>query len=110
AELFAKNKNHRQQYDLVTARAVAKMSVLSELCLPLVKLNGQFIALKGPNAQTELNEAAHALKTLGGEMENIFKIELPNDQGERNIIVINKLKNTPKKYPRKPGTPNKSPL
>lgn len=110
AESFAQNKKHRQQYDLVTARAVAKMSVLSELCLPLVRQNGKFVALKGPNGQAELNEATQALKILGGEMESIFKVELPDDQGERNIIVINKLKNTPKKYPRKPGTPNKSPL
>lgn len=110
AELFARNKNFRQQFDLVTARAVAKMSVLTELCLPLVKLNGKFIALKGPNAETELNEADRAIKLLGGQLENLFTINLPDDQGERNIIIVNKTKPTPKTYPRKPGTPNKSPI
>ncbi|WP_440897378.1 16S rRNA (guanine(527)-N(7))-methyltransferase RsmG [Amphibacillus sp. Q70] len=110
AESFARNKNFRQQFDLVTARAVAKMTVLSELCLPLVKTNGKFIALKGPNAQIELKEADHAIKLLGGELEDLYPINLPGDQGERHIIIINKIKTTPKKYPRKPGMPNKLPL
>lgn len=110
AELFAQNNSFRQQFDLVTARAVAKMSVLSELCLPLVKPNGKFVALKGPNAQVELKEADRAIKLLGGQLEDLYTINLPDDQGERDIIVINKMKTTPKMYPRKPGTPNKSPL
>lgn len=110
AETFGQNKNFRQQFDLVTARAVAKMSVLSELCLPLVKTNGRFVALKGPNVQTELDEASQAIKVLGGELKELFSVDLPNDQGERSLIVLDKIKSTPKKYPRKPGTPNRSPL
>lgn len=110
AETFARNKQFRQQFDLVTARAVAKMSVLSELCLPLVKENGKFIALKGPNAEVELDEAKYAIKILGGKTSNLYKINLPDNQGERNIIIVDKVKPTPKTYPRKPGTPNREPL
>src|SRR5699024_3921638 len=110
AETFGQNKKFRQQFDLVTARAVAKMSVLSELCLPLVKTKGRFVALKGPNVQTELDEASQAIKVLGGELKELISVDLPNDQGERSLIVLDKIKSTPKKYPRKPGTPNRSPL
>lgn len=110
AELFGQNKQFRHQFDLVMARAVAKTSVLSELCLPLVKTGGQFVAMKGPNAESELKEAKNAIELLGGETDSIFTFDLPDDQGERNIVRINKIRKTPKQYPRKPGTPNKSPL
>lgn len=110
AETFARKSEFRQKFDLVTARAVAKMSVLTELCLPLVKNNGVFIALKGPSVETELSDASFAIKTLGGKLDSLFTIHLPNEQGERNLILVNKIKTTPKKYPRKPGTPNRSPL
>lgn len=110
AELFGRNKQFRHSFDLVLARAVAKTSVLSELCLPLVKTGGQFIAMKGPNAETELREAKNAIELLGGELDSIFTFDLPEDQGERNIVRILKRRQTPKQYPRKPGTPNKSPL
>jgi 16S rRNA (guanine527-N7)-methyltransferase len=110
AELFGRNKQFRHHFDLVLARAVAKTSVLSELCLPLVKTGGQFIAMKGPNAEVELKEAKNAIELLGGELDSIFTFDLPEDQGERNIVKIIKRRQTPKQYPRKPGTPNKSPL
>lgn len=110
AELFGRNKQFRHSFDLVLARAVAKTSVLSELCLPLVKTGGQFIAMKGPNAETELREAKNAIELLGGELDSIFTFDLPENQGERNIVRILKRRQTPKQYPRKPGTPNKSPL
>lgn len=110
AETFARDKRFRQQFDIVTARAVAKMAVLTELCLPLVKENGKFIALKGPNAQTELDEAKFAIKSLGGKTSKLYTINLPGDQGERNIVIVDKIKPTPKAYPRKPGTPNREPL
>lgn len=110
AELFGQNKQFRHQFDLVMARAVAKTSVLSELCLPLVKTGGQFVAMKGPNAETELKEAKNAIELLGGEIDHVFTFDLPEDQGERNIVIINKRRQTPKKFPRKPGTPNKTPL
>ncbi|WP_085993791.1 16S rRNA (guanine(527)-N(7))-methyltransferase RsmG [Oceanobacillus senegalensis] len=110
AETFGKNKEHRESFDIVTARAVARMSVLSELCLPLVKKNGIFIAMKGAQADNELSDAKNAIEILGGEAKDTHTFTLPNDEGERSIIFINKRKKTPNKYPRKPGTPNKSPL
>lgn len=110
AETFAKNKAHREQYELVTARAVARLSVLSELCLPLVKESGTFLAMKAANASEELEDAKNAIKQLGGRFEKLERFELPIEESERNLIFIQKQKSTPKKFPRKPGTPNKSPL
>ncbi|MHA6488540.1 16S rRNA (guanine(527)-N(7))-methyltransferase RsmG [Bacillus cabrialesii] len=110
AETFGQRKDVRESYDIVTARAVARLSVLSELCLPLVKKNGLFVALKAASAEEELNAGKKAITTLGGELENIHSFKLPIEESDRNIMVIRKTKNTPKKYPRKPGTPNKSPI
>ncbi len=110
AETFGQKKEHREVYDVVTARAVAKLSVLSELCLPLVKVGGTFIALKGASAAEELTAGKKAVAILGGRLEKTYSFTLPEEDSERNIIIIHKEKSTPKKYPRKPGTPNKTPL
>lgn len=110
AELFGNNQEYRQSFDVVMARAVARTSVLSELCLPLCKTGGTFIAMKGPNAQDELVDAKKAIALLGGEVSTINTFDLPDDNGERNIVIIDKIRKTPKKYPRKPGVPNKSSL
>ncbi|MDZ5471653.1 16S rRNA (guanine(527)-N(7))-methyltransferase RsmG [Bacillus sp. 31A1R] len=110
AETFGQNKEHRETYDVVTARAVARMSVLSELCMPLVKVGGNFIAMKAAHANEELDSAKKAVTVLGGRIENIFSFTLPIEESERNIILVKKEKPTPKKYPRKPGTPNKTPI
>lgn len=110
AETFGQNKAFREQFDVVTARAVARLSVLSELCLPLVKEGGQFVALKAANADEEVKVAKRGVNLLGGEIEKVHAFTLPLEESERNVIIINKVKKTPKKYPRKPGTPNKSPL
>lgn len=110
AENFGKSKKFRESFDIVTARAVARMSVLSELCLPLVKKNGVFIAMKGANAEEELNNAKVALEVLGGELKQIHSFTLPKEDSERNIIIIDKRRKTPNKYPRKAGTPNKAPI
>ena|SRR5699024_261081 len=110
AEDFGQNKAYREQFDIVTARAVARMSVLAELCIPLVKLQGKFLALKGSNAAEELEEGKKAIKVLGGEVKETHSFSLPVEQGERTIYVIEKLKKTHKKYPRKAGTPGKSPI
>lgn len=109
AESYGKGA-YRESYDIVTARAVARLTVLSELCLPLVKKGGQFIALKSSKGEEELQEANFAINILGGNVKETFSFELPEDAGERQMIVIDKRKQTSKKYPRKPGTPNKSPL
>ncbi|WP_077623770.1 16S rRNA (guanine(527)-N(7))-methyltransferase RsmG [Sediminibacillus massiliensis] len=110
AETFGKNAKFREQYDVVMARAVARMSVLSELCLPLCKTKGTFIAMKGPNLAEELKDAESAIQLLGGELQEIHTFELPEDNGERNIATITKNRKTPNKYPRKPGVPNRTPI
>lgn len=110
AETFGRRDGIRGSFDLVTARAVARMSVLSELCLPLVKKKGYFIAMKAASSEEELEEGQSAISILGGKLEEDYKFLLPNSAGERHIIKIQKTKETPKKYPRKPGIPNKTPL
>lgn len=110
AETFAKKPEFREKFDIVIARAVARMSVLSELCIPLAKPKGQFIAMKAASANEELQVAEKAIKLLGGKVSTTHSFQLPIENSDRNIIVIEKVKNTPKKFPRKPGTPNKMPL
>jgi 16S rRNA (guanine527-N7)-methyltransferase len=110
AETFGQNKEYREQYDLVTARAVARLSVLSELCLPLVKVGGTFVAMKAAHAKDELDTGKKAIATLGGSLKETYSFLLPIEESERNIIIVEKVKTTPKKYPRKPGTPNKAPI
>lgn len=109
AETFGKGV-YRESYDIVTARAVARLSVLSELCIPLVKKGGQFIALKSAKGDEELEEAAFGISVFGGKVIDTISYELPEDAGDRQMMIIEKRSQTPKKYPRKPGTPNKSPL
>lgn len=110
AEDVGKDSKYREQFSVVTARAVARMSVLSELCLPLCKVGGSFIALKGANAHEEMKTAVNANKILGGETVANHTLHLPIEDSERTIIQIRKVKHTPKKYPRKAGTPAKTPL
>ncbi|GGA70351.1 16S rRNA (guanine(527)-N(7))-methyltransferase RsmG [Ornithinibacillus halotolerans] len=110
AETFGKNSKFRESFDIVMARAVARMSVLSELCLPLVKKQGVFIAMKGAQAEDELEVGKTAIQVLGGEIESNYSFSLPVENSERSIVIITKKRQTPKKYPRKPGTPNKEPI
>jgi 16S rRNA (guanine527-N7)-methyltransferase len=110
AEDFANPGQWRGTYDQVTARAVARLNVLAELCLPYAKVGGHFFAMKGPDADNEVSEAKKALGVLGARVVDILKTELPHEAGERNIIVVEKIKETPKQYPRKAGTPSKNPL
>lgn len=110
AEDFGQNAAYREQFDMVTARAVARLSVLSELCVPLVKVGGVFISMKGAAAEEELSDAKKALTLLGASLQEQFSFTLPLEESERNIFVFVKEGKTPKKYPRKPGVPNKSPI
>lgn len=110
AEDIGQLSEHRAHYDLVTARAVARMSVLSEYCLPLCKKGGTFLALKGASSEKELVDAKKAIKVLGGELVTDHTFLLPIEESERSIVVTKKVKNTPKKYPRKAGMPAKSPI
>ncbi len=110
SEDLAKNLMYRENIDVVTSRAVANLRVLVEYMLPFIKLNGLCICMKGPNSKEEIIEAENAIKILGGKIENIDKIILPESEIERNIIIIRKVSNTPNKYPRKAGTASKQPL
>lgn len=107
AEEFA--INNRESFDIVTSRAVANLSVLSELCIPLVKLNSFFIPMKA-DLREELNDSKSAIKTLGAKIEDIIKFNLPEDYAERTLIKIKKITNTPVKYPRKYNEIKKKPL
>ena len=110
AEEFGIKPDYRQQYDIATARAVARMPVLLEICLPFVKKGGILIALKGPELENELKESANALKELGGKVVDVKEFTLADGAYTRNLAVIEKVKDTPKKYPRKAGTLQKKPL
>ena len=99
----------REQYDVATARALARLNVLGELTLPFVKVGGVLLAMKGSAADEELADAKKAITTLGAEIGDQIDVSLPNGD-PRSVIVIKKVKNTPKKYPRKPGDPVRKPL
>lgn len=109
AEDFSQNPIYREQFDFVTARAVASTSTLLEYLLPATKIDGKVILYKSASFLDELNEAKNAIKTLGGEIGTIDQFELPNGDA-RVLIEINKIKKTPNKYPRQAGTPSKKPL
>lgn len=110
AEEFGNKKAPaREQYDVATARALARLNVLGELTLPFVKVGGVLLAMKGSAADEELAEAKKAITTLGAEIGDQIDVSLPNGD-PRSVIVIKKVKNTPKKYPRKPGDPVRKPL
>lgn len=110
AEEIARNKLYREKYDVVVSRAVANLSTLTEYMLPFVKVGGKCICMKGANVNEELERAQNAIKELGGEIERVDNFYLSDNDNERNIIVIKKVKETNPKYPRKAGTPSKEPL
>ena len=109
AEDVGKNPEFREQYDFATARAVAPLNVLCEYCLPLVKVGGRFVSLKGSNGLEELEASKNAIMVLGGEIETAESYVLPNGDG-RTIFVIKKISQTPTKYPRKPKKIDTRPL
>jgi len=110
AEELGQDKNYREKYDYGFSRAVASLNVLLEYSLPFIKKNGLFIAFKGSNFKDEIQESKNALNILGGEIIDIKEYSLPETDISRSMIVVKKIKDIPKKYPRKPGTPNKKPL
>ena len=109
AEDLAHKTDFRENFDLVTSRAVARLNVLSEYCLPFVKLNGIFIALKGSDIKEEIEESFNAIKKLGGDLPEVVNIHLPNGD-TRNIIYVKKISKTSNNFPRKAGFPDKKPL
>lgn len=110
AEEFAKNKTYREKYDLCVSRAVSNLATLSEYCLPYVKTGGCFISYKSGKVQEEAEQAEKAIKILGGRVKDIVYFNLPDSEIERSLVVIEKIKSTPGRYPRKAGTPLKEPL
>ena len=110
AEEFGRNKKYRQKFDVATSRAVANLSTLSEYMIPLVKINGRCICMKGKEIKEELKDSLNAIKVLGGKVENVEEFELADNDINRSIIYILKEKDTPNKYPRKAGTPSKDPI
>ena len=108
AEELARNKEHRENYDLLVSRAVANLSTLGEYCIPFVKIGGNFISYKSGEVDEEVNAASKAIKILGGEIKDVYKFDLADQK--RSFVTIEKTKTTPKTYPRKAGTPSKEPL
>lgn len=109
-EEFGKNKKYREQFDYATSRAVANLTTLSEYLLPLVKIKGKCISMKGSNIKEEIDQSQNAIAVLGGKIEGIEAFKLPESDIDRHIVLIQKIKQTPTKYPRKPGTPSKEPI
>lgn len=110
AEELARNKQHREKYDLCVSRAVANMAVLAEYCLPFIRVGGCLMAYKGPEAAEEAEAAEKAIKLLGGEIQEIYEAKLDQYGISHNILTVKKIKNTASKFPRKAGIPTKEPL
>lgn len=109
-EDFGKDNNYREKFDYVTARAVANLAVLSEYLIPIAKIGGKCICMKGSNIDEEMKNAERAIDILGGKISKVDNFKLPSDEIVRNVVVVEKIKATPKKYPRKSGVPGREPL
>ncbi|MGE5605196.1 MAG: 16S rRNA (guanine(527)-N(7))-methyltransferase RsmG [Bacteroidota bacterium] len=110
AEETAKQSDHREQYDLAIARAVAPLNILAELALPFIKIHGFAIFYKGKEGENEIVKGELAVKTLGAEISGVKSFTLPCNYGSRVLIIYRKTQPTPSAYPRKPGVPQKKPL
>lgn len=110
AEVVGQDPEHREAYDLALARAVARMPILMEYLLPLVHHNGIVMAMKGETAPAETHSAARAIHVLGGQINKLVHVKLPGVVEERFIVLVEKVAQTPEKYPRRTGTPAKSPI
>lgn len=110
AENVGRDPAHREKYDWAVARAVAKLNVLSEYLLPLVRVGGMMLAQKGESGLAEAQSAEHAIKMLGGKLQQVIPLNLPGVVEDRYLVLVNKMHITPPKYPRKAGTPYKDPL
>ena len=110
AEEFGQNKKYRESFDIATSRAVANLSTLVEYLLPLVKVGGICICMKGSEVKEELENAKKAIQLFGGKVEKVEEFTLPESDIKRNIVIIKKVNSTPNRYPRKAGTPAKEPI
>ncbi len=109
-ETFGKCPDYREKYDIAISRAVALLNILSEYCLPLVRVGGLFVAQKGRSYMEETEKALKTVQLLGGELIGVEKVQIPFINQERHLLIIKKTKNTPSEYPRKEGLPKKRPL
>lgn len=110
AEDYARQAEYREKYDLCVSRAVANLATLSEYCLPYIRVGGIFISYKSGDVDKEISESGKAVRILGGELEDIYKFQLPGTDIGRSFVKVNKIKSTGKKFPRKAGLPSKEPL
>lgn len=110
AEDVAMQANMRGKFDTVVSRAVANMRMLSEWCLPFLKIGGYFLALKGPLAEQELDDAKRAITILGGEVEGVYEAKIPHTDLSHKIIIVKKVRQTPPRFPRKPAIATKTPI
>ncbi len=110
AEEIGQQPEHREQYDVALARAVARLPVLVEYLLPLLRIGGRMVALKGESAAQEASAAQAALRLLGGELQRLIPVELPEVAETHYLVVIDKIAASPAKYPRRPGVPARKPL
>jgi len=110
AEDFAKEKQYREKFDVAVSRAVANLTVLSEYCIPYVKVGGYFVAMKGPAVEEEIKLSKNAIRMLGGQIEHIEKVQIEGSDLNHNLVIIKKISQTHKKYPRKAGMVTKDPL
>ena len=110
AEDYGNDKKYREQYDICVSRAVANLTTLSELCLPFVKVGGHFIAMKGPKADEEIEQAQKAIKLLGGKFERVIEYDILGTDLKHNMVLVKKISATSTKYPRKAPKPTKEPL
>jgi 16S rRNA (guanine527-N7)-methyltransferase len=110
AEEAGQDARYRAQFDLVVARAVARLPTLLEYLLPLCKVGGQCVAMKGETAQTEADDSAQALKQLGGQLSGVHAVALPGLAEKHYLVVVTKVAATPAQYPRRAGLPSQSPL
>lgn len=110
AEDFAQMPRYREKYDIVTARAVAPLNILAELCIPVIRVGGTFLVMKGPSIENEITEALSAINLAGGKIHSVKEYQLPRTNDRRTLIKIKKTRPTPGKYPRKAGIPQKQPL
>ena len=109
-EEFGKNSKYRESFEVATSRAVANLSTLTEYLLPLVKVGGIAVCMKGSSIEEELETSKKAINVLGGKVSNVFEFDLPKTDIKRNIVIVDKINKTPSKYPRKPGMPSKEPI
>lgn len=110
AEDISRKVEYREFFDVSVSRAVANLAVLSEFCIPYVKLGGYFVAMKGPSVENEIKESKKAISILGGKIEDIIEVEIEGSELRHNLVIVKKIKSTPKVYPRKAGIVSKNPL